>query len=99
MQIIVNYLIGAMTLKTFLINYFSPFYVVARCFFLFLAAAAWFVLPYFVPSISGWNADLCLYVSRGIALALVLNAIRPWRIGASYNDIKNGLDNIQNRMK
>lgn len=88
-----------MTFKNFCINYLSPFYFLARCFFLFWAAAAWFVLPHVVPSISGWSVDICMFLFRGIALALVWNAFRPWRIGASYNDIKNGLDSIQKRMK
>lgn len=60
---------------------------------------SWFILPHVVAATTGWNESLCLFIIRGIALALAWNAIRPWRIGASYNDIKNGLDHLQNRMK
>ncbi len=88
-----------MTLKFFLITYFSPFYFLARLFFAFWSIMCWFIVPELVSAMMGWHRVLTLIAFRGLALALAWNTLRPWKIGASYNDIKNGIDNLQRKLK
>jgi hypothetical protein len=93
-----KHLVLKMSFKNFIVNYLSPFYFLARLFFAFWAAMCWFIIPE-MASAMGLDRSLALLAFRGLSLVLAWNALRPWKIGASYNDIKSGLDNLQSKLK
>ena len=91
-----------MTFKNFLVNYFSPFYLMARCFWLILALFTWVLLTGILVG-SGWSEKSAYYTAMAIGLVLAWNAIRPWKIGISYNEAVESAkiieDKIRNRKK
>jgi hypothetical protein len=78
-----------MTLKSFLINYLSPVYLLLRMGHLITAFVAYFafgandsgILMYFVP------------------LLLIWNGLRPWGNGTNIKEINNRLDDLNNKYK
>ncbi len=88
-----------MTFWGFIVNYFSPFYFAARCFFAFWAAMSWFVLWAMAASMTGFNEGLCLIFFRGLAILLAWNALRPWGKGMNLKQINEKLDNLNQKYK
>lgn len=76
-------------MKYWLINYLSPYYLFVRICLLMGAGMAWFLLKY--------STGIGDFFAGGIALLLVWNAVRPWKIGMSLNDIQNKLDELNDR--
>lgn len=91
-----------MTLKNFIINYFSPFYFIARFLWLVLAFFVWALLTGILVG-SGWNGENATIVAIIASLVIVWNALRPWKIGVSYNEAAQSFkileDKIKNRKK
>lgn len=87
-----------MTFRQFLVNYLSPWYFLLRCFWLFNAFVGWLLTTAILAG-QGWNPNTAHNIGLVVGFILVWNALRPWKVGPSYNDIKNGLDNLNNRYK
>lgn len=87
-----------MSLRQFAVNYFSPWYFLLRCFWLCSAFVMWLMTTAVLAG-QWWNHDSAHYAGLAVGAVLVWNALRPWRVGASYNDIKNGLDNLNSKLR
>lgn len=88
-----------MTFGQFLVNYFSPFYFIARCFFLGWAAMSWYVLGYMISAMTQSETNTTVFIFRAIAIILAWNALRPWGKGMSINDINRNLENLNSKYK
>lgn len=88
-----------MTLKNFLLNYFSPWYFLLRIYFLVMAGVVWALGIGLLVGNAGLSPNTALYVANGLALVLVWNALRPWKIGVSYNTAKRGASIVIEKLK
>ena len=85
-----------MTFKGFLINYLSPWYFMLRFMMLMSAGIAWLLITAILAG-QGWNPDSAHHVGIVVGLLMAWNALRPWQVGPSYNDIKNRLGSIKDK--
>ena len=88
-----------MTFWQFLVNYFSPFYFIARCFFLGWAAMSWYVLGYMTSAMMNFETSTTVLVFKAVAVILAWNALRPWGKGISFNDINRNLERLNSKYK
>ena len=80
-----------MTFRDFARNYLSPFYVIARLFWLW--GAFLFALPFsYAQFFEGWQ-----FVSYLLAAWMFWVGVKPWDRGMSINDINQKLDKFNNR--
>lgn len=87
-----------MTFRQFLVNYLSPFYFLARVFWIAIAAQVW-IFGKIILMAFGMGESLAVLAGAGLTASLVWNALRPWKIGPSYNDLKQRLDEFGDRYK
>lgn len=83
-----------MTFWQFLVNYFSPFYFVMRCFWLCNGFIFWMVSTSVFHG-WGWSPSAAKNGAIIVGLIFAWNALRPWKIGPSYNDINNKINNLK----
>lgn len=88
-----------MRFKDFMINYFSPYYFVTRILWLIYAAIAFFFVTGVAIAMAGWSLGSSVVAGGLIASVLVWNALRPWKIGASYNDVVGAVTIIKEKIK
>ena len=86
-----------MTFRGFLVNYLSPWYFLLRLFWIMDAFIGWF-FTMAILSGKGWSPQSAHYAGLAVALFFVWIALRPWKIGASYNDISNGIDSVKRKL-
>jgi hypothetical protein len=87
-----------MTFKNFLLNYLSPFYFIVRCLWLILALFTWALLTGILVG-SGWSEKSAHYTAIAISLIIIWNAIRPWKIGISYNEAVESAKIIEEKIR
>lgn len=78
-------------MKYWLINYLSPFYLLLRIGFLMGAGMAWILIIFS----TNWGE----FIAGAVALLLVYNALRPWKVGGNFKDIQNKIDNLSNKYR
>lgn len=87
-----------MTFRQFFVNYLSPGYFLMRLFWLCSAFIAWFMTTAVLAG-QGWSGNSAHNAGLVVGAVLAWNALRPWKVGPSYRDVKNGLDHLNNRLK
>ena len=87
-----------MTFRGFLVNYLSPFYFLMRCFWLVVAFMGFFFTLAILSS-KGWSAQSAQYGAMTVAAFFVWNALRPWKVGASYNEIGSAVRSLEDKIK
>lgn len=85
-------------MKYWLINYLSPGYLLLRIFFLAGAFIGYFITMVILAG-KGWETNSAHNAGIVVGLLLAYNALRPWKIGMSINDINNKLDDLNKKYK
>ena len=87
-----------MTVREFLLNYLSPWYLLLRLFWLCNAGLC-FVLTSGYLAGKGWSQHAWLAGGLAVAAIFVWIALRPWKIGASYRDIERKVEQLNNKYR
>ena len=87
-----------MTFRGFLLNYLSPWYFLLRLFWLGSATIAFFFTSAILVG-QGWSPNGSLVAAVAVASTLAWIALKPWKVGASYNDIKNGVRILEEKLR
>ena len=74
-----------MSFKEFLINYFSPAFLILRCCLFFLGIWSYFVSLIACVSL-GLDSQTAHYISLIIALFIIYKSLKPWGVGMTVGE-------------
>lgn len=84
-----------MSFKEFIINYFSPVFLILRCFLLWTSFCSYFILPTVLYHFGMGNLSNPIGII--VSIYILYKAIKPWRVGMTIGEAKQKYDSFINK--